>query len=140
MASPAEFPSLNPSVGAFDLDTEELGPPPPGAPPDFRQRLALALKTTDPDVLRDAEAAYRGVYPSVHAYIAARVAEQLRASSMEWLFACCEPRALREYYERHSLVVWSIALEPGACMVFESVREPPAVTAVLGGRDASERG
>lgn len=114
-----------------DIDIEELGPPPVGAPVDFRERLALALKTTDPAVLRDAEAAYRGVYDSEHAYIVAQVAEYLQPPDMSWLLACCDPDRLREGYEGRALVVWSIALDHGACMVFESVRESPDALAAL---------
>lgn len=102
-----------------------LGPRPTGAPGDFYARVARALKTTDPSVLRDAGAAYRGVYESEHAYVVEQVAALLRLSDMRWLLACCEPGALREVYERRTLVVWSIALDHDGCMVFESVRHVP---------------
>lgn len=99
------------------------GPPPVGAPIGFRERLARALKTTDPEVLRAAEADFRGVYESEHAYIAAQVADHLQPPDMAWLLACCDPAKLREGYQGRALVVWSIPLDDRACMVFESVRE-----------------
>lgn len=106
---------------------EAMGPPPVGAPLDFRQRLAQALRTTDPETLAAAEADYKGVYESEHAYIVAQVAEHLQPPDMTWLLACCDPDMLREGYQGCALTVWSIPLQPGARMIFESVREPPEV-------------
>lgn len=101
------------------------GPPPPGAPVDFRQRLARALRTTDPDVLRDAEAAFRGVYDSANTYIVKQLAERVPSPDIAWLLAACHPDRLRETYEGTERLVWSIALDHGGCMVFESARESP---------------
>lgn len=110
-----------------------LGEPPVGAPVDFWACVAAALKTTDPGVLRAAAGVFVGVYESEHAYIMGQVADHLRQPDMKWLLACCDPVMLREGYEGRALVVWSIALADGGCMVFESVREPCAVLrAVLG--------
>lgn len=104
------------------LAVEDLPPAPAGAPPDFRERLALHLKTTAPDVLRAAEADYRGRWPSAHHYIAAQVAEHL-PPFLAWLPQHVEPGALRDAYEAGKLVVWTIGLPDGTCLVFESVRD-----------------
>lgn len=101
---------------------EDLPPPPAGAPPDFREHLALHLKTTAPDVLRAAEADFRGVWASAHHYIAAQVAEHL-PDFLAWLPGVCDPDALRRGYEAGKLVVWTIGLSGGTCLVFESVRD-----------------
>lgn len=93
------------------------------SPGDFWERVTVALKTSAPEVLRAAADAFRGVYESEHAYIVGQVAEHLQPPNLAWLLACCDPARLREGYEGRALVVWSIALEDGGCMVFESVRE-----------------
>lgn len=95
---------------------------PVGAPVDFRERLARALETDDPQVLTAAAREFRGVYESEHAYIVARVAED-QPPHLAWVLACCDPCKLRAGYEGRFRAVWSIALGPGARMVFEAVRD-----------------
>lgn len=105
----------------LDILTEEIPAPPVGAPVDFRERLVLHLKTTAPDALAAAEAAYRGVWPGAHAYIAAQLAEHL-PPFLHWLLAACDPDRLRRGYEAGELIVWTIPLSEGTAMVFESLR------------------
>lgn len=103
-------------------------PPPPPLPapadalPDLRQRLSLYLKTTDPDVIAAAESAYRGVWDSAHAYIVNQIAEHL-PPFLDWLLTTCDPDELRRGYEAGKLVIWTIDLPQGACLVFESLRD-----------------
>ena len=73
-----------------DITSEDVAPPPLGAPVDFRERLTLALRTTEPRILAAAEAGYRGVYPSQHDYVAERIAERLDPS-LAWILACASP-------------------------------------------------
>ena len=102
-----------------DIDIELLEPPPLGAPLDFRERLVLALRTTDPLVLAAAEQAYRGTWPSVHEYIVEQLAALL-PPLLDWILACCEPAELRRRYEAGFRRVWAIPLGQGQTMVFES--------------------
>jgi hypothetical protein len=103
----------------MEIDVEVVAPPPIGAPMDFRERLALALKTTDPSILEAAERAFRGVWPSVHDYIVERLAADL-PPAMGWILACCDPAELRRGYEAGEREVWAIPLGHGQAMVFES--------------------
>ena len=79
----------------FELDleiaTEDAPPPPLGAPVDFRERLVLALRTTEPRILAVAEAGYRGIFTSQHDYIVERLAERLDPS-LAWVLACATPQ------------------------------------------------
>lgn len=137
--TPERDPATNAHEGAALTTTlGDRASPPVGVPVDMPERLERALKTTDPEVLRDAEAAYRGVHESEHAYIVARVAEHLQPPDLGWLLACCEPNTLREGYEGRTLIVWSIALDDGGCMVFESRRAAPDVPRLLGLVPATE--
>lgn len=104
------------------LETE-VSPPPVGTPPQFREMVALALKTTDPTVLDAAEHDYRGVFGSVDDFIHSQLAEHLPAH-LQWLPACCDPEKLRVGYERGSVQLWTIGLPNGQVIVFESQREP----------------
>ncbi|MCY1068050.1 hypothetical protein OV090_25130 [Nannocystis sp. RBIL2] len=106
-----------------DIATEDVPAPPLGAPADFRERLALALRTTEPKVLETAEAGYRGIYPSKHDYIVERIAEHLNPS-LAWVLACAVPESLQRGYESGAVVVWSIPLGEGNCMVFETRLQP----------------
>lgn len=101
----------------------ELPPPPTGAPPHFRELLALTLKTTDATTLDAAELDYRGVFASADAYIRNQVGEHL-PSHLQWLLPCCDPEKLRVGYERDLVQLWTIGLNDGLVMVFESQREP----------------
>ena len=105
----------------FSVDVVEAAAAPAGTPPEFRELVALALKTTDERVLQDAEDAYRGIFASAHDYIVQRVAETLPAE-LRWILACCDPTKLRTGYERGVLVVWEIRLADGRALVFESQR------------------
>ncbi len=53
----------------FSVEVVEAAAAPAGTPPEFRELIALALKTTDERVLLDAEDAYRGIFGSAHEYI-----------------------------------------------------------------------
>lgn len=103
------------------VDVVEAADAPVGTPPDFRELVTLALKTTDECVLKDAEDAYRGIYTSVMAYIERQLAEFL-PSELQWLIPCCDPDKLRAGYENGVLAVWAIKLKDGRCLVFESKR------------------
>lgn len=108
----------------IDMDVESMPPPPVGAPPNLRERLALHFRTTDPAILAAAEADFRGVWASEHAYIAEQVAEHL-PPFLGWLVATCDPAKLREGYCNRAVRVWSIALDTRARAVFESVLPTP---------------
>lgn len=114
---------------SVDVDVVDVPPPPAGTPPDFRERVALALKTTDETVLRDAELAYRGTFASAHEYIAQQVAAQL-PDDMRWLAAHCNPDVLRGHYEGGRLIVWEVRLRD-VVMVFESERQHLSKTALM---------
>lgn len=101
----------------------ELPPPPRGAPPHFRELLALSLKTTDSTTLDAAELDYRGVFASADDFIHNQLAEHLPAH-LQWLPACCDPAKLRAGYERGHIRLWTIGLPSGQVIVFESPREP----------------
>jgi hypothetical protein len=103
----------------IDVEVEVVAPPPNGAPLDFRERLVLALKTTDASVLAAAERAFRGVWPSIHDYIVERLAADL-PPGLGWVLGCCDPAGLRRGYEAGEREVWAIPLGQGQAMVFES--------------------
>lgn len=105
------------------LETE-LPPPPPGAPPRFRELIALALKTTDTTALDAAEQDYRGVFGSVDDFIHRQLGEYL-PPHLQWLPACCDPEKLRTGYERGLVTLGKIGLSDGRVLVFESRRERP---------------
>lgn len=111
------------SAADIDIAMEDAPPPPSGAPVDFRERLVLALRTTEPRILAAAEAGYRGVYASQHEYIVERLAEHLNPS-LTWVLACAMPDKLQAGYEAGAVVVWSIPLGTGTCMVFETRLQP----------------
>ena len=100
----------------------EAPPPPVGAPPCFREMVALALKTTDTTVLDAAEQDYRGVFGSIDEFISNQLSEHL-PPHLEWLPACCDPEKLRAGYERGLVKLWTIVLANGRVIVFESQRE-----------------
>jgi len=104
---------------------EDLPPLPPNVPPDFRVRLALALKTTAPDVLAAAEEGFRGIYRDCDEYIRDVIAAEL-APHLRWLLACTVAEQLRAGYENGAIAVWGIAIADGRVMVFESLRRGEA--------------
>lgn len=106
----------------IDIVEEDAPPPPAGVPAGFRELLALALKTTDPTALDQAERDYRGVHPSVHHYLMTELAHHL-PPDLDWLPASCGQDQLRQIYEGHvGRALWVIRLYDGRVMVFESVR------------------
>ncbi|HOZ24420.1 MAG TPA: hypothetical protein PLI83_06505 [Thermomonas sp.] len=104
------------------LETE-VAPPPLGSPPRFRELVALALKTTDADVLDAAEHDYRGIHGGVDAFIRDQLAEHL-PPHLQWLLECCDPEKLRLGYEGRAIRIWTIAVAEGRFAVFESSCEP----------------
>lgn len=111
------------------MEVETIARPPAGTPADFRERLVLHLKTTDPARLQAAENDFRGVWDSEFQYIAEQVAEHL-PPFLGWLAAAADPDKLRDGYCGRALRVWSIPLEPGTCMVFESFADSHMVAAL----------
>lgn len=107
--------------GEFELTEEEMPPAPVGAPFDLRDRLVLALKTTDPTVLAAAEAGYRGEFANTHDFICQLIAETL-PPHLQWLLSCINPDALREGYENGMLAVWAIPIAEGRALIFEAPR------------------
>ena len=103
------------------LETE-VPPPPSGTPPEFRELIALALKTTSVDVLDAAEEDFRGIYASVDDYVSDQLGEHL-PPHMLWVLACCDPVKLRVGYENGALRIWTIALRDGRVLLFESQAE-----------------
>lgn len=115
----------DPEIEILETDAP---PRPCGTPPEFRELVALALKTTAADVLDAAERDYRGTYPSVEHYVHDQLVEHL-PSYMHWLLECCEPTQLRAGYENGLLRIWTITLSDGRVLLFESQvesgRRPP---------------
>ena len=122
----------------LDLDLERLPALPPGAPVDFWERLVRHLKTDARDTLEAAAADYRGVWASAHGYVVGRVSEQL-PPILGWLLAICDPDQLRRGYEAGRLILWTVPLSGGRCMVFESVRAEIAGAEPLAGPDPGAR-
>lgn len=117
-----EPPANKPSDTDFELNEgDDLPPLPANMPPDFRARLATALKTTAPDVLAAAEEGYRGVYPGCDEYIHDLISQEL-PPHLHWVLACTVPEQLRARYENDEIVLWSIPLAANRVMVFESLR------------------
>lgn len=114
-----------------EMEVEVMDPPPEGAPPGFRERLAMALRSTQADVLTAAEAGFRGVYKSAEEYVEQQLAEHLPAF-LSWLLACCDRSKLLDGYENGQLVVWTVALDDGRVLVFEHARAagPPGAGAL----------
>lgn len=106
----------DPEIEILETDAP---PRPRGTPPEFRELVALALKTTAADVLDAAERDYRGTYPSVEHYVHGQLAEHL-PPYMHWLLECCDPARLRAGYENGVLWIWTIALPDCRVLLFES--------------------
>lgn len=126
-----------PDQGFADLTVEDMPPRNPGTPPDFRERLALALKTTDADVLTAAEACYVGRFASAHAFILRELSEHL-PEFLQWLLPCLDPVPTRAGYEGDKLLVWTILLSPDDALVFQSLRIPVG-TKFMVASEAGER-
>lgn len=106
----------DPEIEILETDAP---PRPRGTPPEFRELVALALKTTDADVLDAAERDYRGTYPNAERYVRDQLAEHL-PPYMHWLLACCDQTNLRAGYENGALRIWTISLPDGRVLLFES--------------------
>jgi hypothetical protein len=91
----------------------------PGIPPSFRDRIADALRTTDPAVLDAAEQDCRGAWPDLDAYVRTQLAEHL-PSHMAWLLDCCDPAKIRAGYENGAVFLWTVPLPDGGVLLFES--------------------
>jgi len=111
---PPDFPDA-------DLEIEDLPPLSPGMPDHFRERLALALKTVNGDVLAAAEACYRGTFSSVHEYLVMTLSEHL-PDFLLWILECLNPDTTLEKYEAKKIIVWTIRISEDEVMVFESLR------------------
>ena len=75
----------------LDIDEETLAPAPQGAPADFRERLVLALKTTDATTLAAAERDFRGCYDSPDEYVREALARHL-PDWLAWVLDSCDVR------------------------------------------------
>lgn len=104
-----------------DLEIDDLPPLAPGMPARFRERLALALKTVNSNVLAAAEASYRGTFASVHEYLVVTVSEHV-PHFLVWICECLDPEKTLERYEAGQVLVWTIQVSEGEVMVFESRR------------------
>lgn len=107
----------------IEIHETDAPPPPSGTPPEFRELIALTLKTTAADVLDAAEQDFRGTWPSVADYVRTQIADHL-PPHMAWLLKCCEPVKLRAGYENGAVFIWTITLPDGRVLLFESQREP----------------
>jgi hypothetical protein len=106
----------------FEVDQgEDMPPLPYGAPPDFRVRVALALKTTDVEVLAAAEDGYRGQYVDVHDFLVHMLDPELPAH-LRWILDCTDRERLRAGYEREAILVWEIRISDERALIFESLR------------------
>lgn len=110
----------DPEIEILETDAP---PRPCGTPPEFRELIALALKTTAADVLDAAERDYRGTYPSVEHYVRDQLGEHL-PPYMRWLLECCEQTKLQAGYENGALRIWTIVLPDGRVLLFESQVNP----------------
>lgn len=111
------------------IDVEVVTPPPADAPEGFRERLALALGTTDARLLDAAERGYQGTWPSIQEFIVERLALAPGPQFSE-LLASRDPAELRRLYEGDQRLVWSIAVTESQCMVFELPRASSRATAI----------
>lgn len=130
------------------MSTDKTDPPSPGSPPtadeleiaevealpplgsampaNFRERLVLALKTTNPDVLSAAEVAYRGTFSAASDYIVLVLSEHV-PEFLHWIFDCVDHEKVLAMYEGDKVAVWTIGLTQGRVMIFESPRAGGAV-------------
>ncbi|WP_096330405.1 hypothetical protein [Nannocystis exedens] len=111
------------------IDVEVVTPPPADAPEGFRERLALALGTTDARLLDAAERGYKGTWTSVQAYLVDRLALTMGPNFAEAL-ASRPPEELLRTYCGDERLVWSIAVSEAQVMVFELPRESSRAAAI----------
>jgi len=115
-------PALAPDpVDEVAIDEAELAPQNPDAPPEFRELLALTLKTTKEDVIAAAEACFVGRFPSVHAFIIQRITDHV-PPYLNWILGCLDPARTLAGYEGRELIIWTITLDENDVLVFESYR------------------
>lgn len=120
------------------IDVEVVAPPPADAPVDFRERLALALRTTDARLLDAAERGYQGTWPSLHDYLVERAALR-HGPQLGSLLATRDPAELLRAYEGDERMVWSIPVSDAQVMVFELPRassRAAAIAALLADHEA----
>lgn len=116
----SEPPGEHPS-DELDIATEDAPPPPAGAPPNFRERLVLHLKTTSPAALEQAEREFCGVFASVHEYVCEQIAAQI-PDWLPWILENVPSEELRSGYEAGHRILWVIPLPDGRVLVFETER------------------
>ncbi|MDC0717229.1 hypothetical protein [Nannocystis bainbridge] len=110
------------------IDVEVVTPPPADAPVDFRERLALALGTTEARLLDAAERGYKGIWSSVRAYLVDRLSKAAEPSLAD-LAGSRHEELLRAYCGDERLV-WSIAVSEAEVMVFDLPRESSRAAAI----------
>ncbi|MDC0670878.1 hypothetical protein [Nannocystis radixulma] len=119
------------------IDVEVVKAPPTDAPVDFRERLALALGTTDARLLDAAERGYRGTFASVHDYVRERLALTTGPNFGDAL-ASRDPDELLRRYSGDERLVWSIAVSDEQVMVFELPRESSRAAAIAARLDPDD--
>ncbi|MBZ5714541.1 hypothetical protein [Nannocystis pusilla] len=119
------------------IDVEVVKAPPMDAPVDFRERLALALGTTDARLLDAAERGYRGTFASVHDYVRERLA-LATGPNFDDALASRDPDELLRRYSGDERLVWSIALSDEQVMVFELPRESSRAAAIAARLDPDD--
>jgi len=106
-----------------EIDVQDLAPTPALHEPELREAIAVALKTTDAEVLADVEGDFRGAYGSAMEYIRQQLLEIMPPWSA-WLLECCDNDRLRHGYEAGKLLVWTLPHphDPHKLLIFESQR------------------
>lgn len=106
------------------IDIEIVAAPAVDVPVNFRERLALSLRTTDARVLDAAERAYQGTWPTLQAFLLERLQRALGTSRAAFLANKGAAELLR-YHQRRGFLIWSIPVPGPACMMFELPRASP---------------
>lgn len=129
-------PAALDSLDEVMIEEAELAPQNPDAPPNFRELIVLALKTTQEDLVSAAEECFVGRYPSTHAFIVQQVSEHL-PDFLQWIGECLDPDLTRAYYEGSSLILWTIPLGTGDVLVFQSFRDRGAIAFSVPSKDGA---
>lgn len=111
------------------IDVEIVAAPAAGVPVNFRERLALALRTTDARLLDAAERAYQGTWPTLKAFLLDRLARAIGTSRSAYL-ANREAVELLRFHQDRGFLIWSIPVPGPARMVFELARASPDFAAL----------
>lgn len=106
---------------SIPIDVENIDSPRADLPARFRERLALALRTTDAFVLDAAERAYQGTWPTLKAFLLDRLAVVLGTRRAAML-AGHDCASLLHYYASKERLIWSIPSSESQHMVFELPR------------------